>query len=269
MTTTHITDIELRYELPSAPASISSPQPMQAACCLGFYQCVTLPGCILAGTLLARGLLDVSDHAHKAMLDAELGVPAPASGVKRERADGGGDGERVKRERGGGAGQGGVVDLTREPVDPLLEVRPFARHPSFPGPRTSAWQHGWRQGKAEGRARGGWGMRSAVLQVLCVPRLASCCCGRRGVALQVKRDRCARAQTCRRGERLARSAVHASFCSLARRGKRMRTMEMRPVRPRTRADRRRRKHAAPSALCACGLRHYCLSVAGGRRSVVT
>ena len=87
-----------------------------------------ITGYVLAGTLLARGLLDVKHPAHKAALDAETGVPPPASGSKRGRADDGGDGERVKRERDGDADEGPVVDLTHEPVDPLLEVRSVICH---------------------------------------------------------------------------------------------------------------------------------------------
>ena len=93
---------------------------------------------MLAGTLLARGLLDVENPAHKAALDAETGVPPPASGVKRGRADDGGGGERVKRERDGDAAEVPVVDLTHEPVDPLLEVRSVICHLSLLGWR----QHG-------------------------------------------------------------------------------------------------------------------------------
>ena len=88
----------------------------------------TVTGCVLAGTLLARGLLDVNNPAHKAALDAETGVPPTTSGVKRGRADDGGGGERVKRERDGDAAEVPAVDLTHEPVDPLLEVRSVTCH---------------------------------------------------------------------------------------------------------------------------------------------
>ena len=73
--------------------------------------------------MLARGLLDVENPAHKAALDAETGVPPRASRVKRGRANDGVGGVRVKRERGCNAVEGPVVDLTHVPVDPLLEVR--------------------------------------------------------------------------------------------------------------------------------------------------
>ncbi len=84
---------------------------------------------IAAGTLLARGLLDLSIPAHKAALDEEL-PPMLYPGMRRERAAGGGGGgggaaARVKRERGAA---GGVIDLTGAPrgppPDPLLEARP-------------------------------------------------------------------------------------------------------------------------------------------------